>query len=246
MDNMMYIAMTGAKQILLAQAANSNNLANASSTGFRADLAAFKSLPVSGPGYDSRVYAVAGNAGVDMTPGPLSMTGRDLDVAVSESGLIAVQGPDGSEAYTRAGNLKIDNTGLLQNGAGLPVLGDGGPITVPAYQKLEIGADGTISIQPLGQTATTMAVVGRIKLVNPPREQLIKGGDGLLHLNDGSTPVADAMVHLVSGSIEGSNVTTVDAMTTMIELSRQYEMQIKIMKEAEQNDADSAKLMAMG
>jgi flagellar basal-body rod protein FlgF len=246
MDNMMYIAMTGAKQILLAQAANTNNLANASTTGFRADLAAFHSLPVYGPGYDSRVYAEAGNAGVDLTPGSVSMTGRDLDVAINGNGLLAVQGADGKEAYTRAGNLKIDNTGLLQTGAGLPVLGDGGPITVPPYQKLEIGADGTISIQPLGQSPSTLAVVGRIKLVNPPQEQLIKGEDGQIHLKDGSTAAADASVHLVSSALEGSNVTTVDAMATMIELSRQYELQVKIMKEAEQNDADSAKLMAMG
>lgn len=246
MDNMMYIAMTGAKQILLAQAANTNNLANASTTGFRADFAAFRSLPVYGPGYDSRVYAVAGNAGVDLSPGPVSMTGSDLDVAINGSGLLAVQGVNGKEAYTRAGDLKIDNTGLLQTGAGMLVLGDGGPITVPPYQKLEIGGDGTISIQPLGQTPATLAVVGRIKLVNPPQEQLFKGEDGLLHLKDDSTPVADASVHLVSSALEGSNVSTVDAMATMIELSRQYEMQVKIMKEAQQNDAASAKLMAMG
>jgi flagellar basal-body rod protein FlgF len=246
MDNMMYIAMTGAKQILLAQAANSNNLANASTTGFRADLAAFRSLPVYGPGYDSRVYAVAGNAGVDLTPGAVSMTGRDLDVAINEGGLLAVQGPDGKEAYTRAGDLKIDNAGLLQNGAGHPVLGDGGPITVPPYQKLEIGVDGTISIQPLGQSPSTLAVVGRIKLVNPAKELLIKGGDGLIHLKDNSVAAADASVHLVSGALEASNVETVDAMATMIALARQYEMQVKIMREAEQNDAESAKLMALG
>jgi flagellar basal-body rod protein FlgF len=192
------------------------------------------------------VYAIAGNNGVDLTPGPVSTTGRDLDVALSEDGLLAVQGPDGKEAYTRAGNLKVDSAGLLQTGGGLLVLGDGGPITVPPYQKLEIGADGTISIQPLGQSPSTLAVVGRIKLVNPPKEQLIKGADGLIHLNDSSIAAADASVHLASGALEGSNVTTVDAMATMIELSRQYEMQVKIMKEAEQNDADSAKLMAMG
>ncbi len=246
MDNMMYIAMTGAKQILLAQAANTNNLANASTTGFRADLAAFHSLPVYGPGYDSRAYAEAGSAGVDLTPGSISMTGNDLDVAINGEGLLAVQGADGQEAYTRAGDLKIDSTGLLQNGAGLPVLGDGGPITVPPYQKLEIGADGTISIQPLGQSPSTLAVIGRIKLVNPPHDQLIKGEDGQLRLKDGSIAAADASVKLVSGALEGSNVTTVDAMATMIELSRQYEMQVKIMKEAQQNDADSAKLMALG
>lgn len=246
MDNMMYIAMTGAKQILLAQASNSNNLANASTPGFRADLAAFHSLPVYGPGYNSRVYAQTGDAGVDLTPGSVSMTGRDLDVAINGEGLMAVQGVNGNEAYTRAGDLQITSEGLLQTGAGHPVLGDGGPITVPPYQKLEIGADGTISIQPLGQSPSTLAVVGRIKLVNPLKDQLTKGDDGLIHLKDGSAATADAAVHLVSGALEGSNVKSVDAMVTMIELARQYEMQVKIMKEAQQNDADSAKLMAMG
>ncbi len=245
MDNMVYIAMTGAKQIMLAQAANSNNLANASTTGFCADLAAFRSLPVYGPGYDSRVYAEASNSGVDLTPGSVSPTGRDLDVAVNGNGLLAVQGPDGKEAYTRAGDFNINSAGLLLTGSGMPVLGDNGPITVPPYQGLEIGADGTISIQPLGQTAAVMAVIGRIKLVNPPKELLVKGSDGLLRLSDGSIATTDASVNLVSGALEGSNVSTVDAMATMIELSRQYELQVKIMKEAETNDAYSAKLISL-
>jgi flagellar basal-body rod protein FlgF len=246
MDNMMYIAMSGAKQLMLAQASNSNNLANVSTPGFRADLAAFKSLPVYGPGFDSRAYTQAGGIGVDVTPGAVSTTGRELDVAINGPGLLAVQGPNGTEAYTRAGDLQITSEGLLQNGAGHPVLGDGGPITLPPYQKLEIGADGTVSIQPLGQSPSTLAVVGRIKLVNPPKDQLMKGEDGLIHLKDGSSAPADAAVHVVSGALEGSNVKSVDAMVTMIELGRQYEMQVKLMKTAEENDADSAKLMSMG
>lgn len=246
MDNMMYIAMSGAKQLMLAQASNSNNLANASTTGFRADLAAFKSLPVYGPGYASRAYTQAGGIGIDVSPGAISMTGRDLDVAVDGTGLLAVQGPKGTEAYTRAGDFQITSEGLLQTGAGYPVLGDGGPITIPPYQKLAIAGDGTISIQPLGQSPSTLAVVGRIKLVNPPKDQLIKGEDGLIHLKDGSLATADAAVHLIPGAVEGSNVKSVDAMVTMIELGRQYELQIKLMKTAEQNDADSAKLMTLG
>lgn len=246
MDNMVYIAMSGAKQLMLAQASNSNNLANASTTGFRADLAAFKSLQVYGPGYDSRAYTQAGGIGIDVAPGAVSMTGRDLDVAVDGSGLLAVQGPKGSEAYTRAGDLQVTSAGLLQTGAGYPVLGDGGPITIPPYQKLAIAGDGTISIQPLGQSPSTLAVVGRIKLVNPPKDQLIKGEDGLIHLKDGSIAPADASVHVIPGAVEGSNVKSVDAMVTMIELGRQYELQIKLMKTAEQNDADSAKLMTLG
>jgi len=246
MDRMLYIAMSGAKQMLQAQAANSNNLANVNTSGFRADLAAFNSLPVYGPGYDSRVYTGVNSAGVDLSVGSTSTTGRELDVAVNGEGWIAVQGADGKEAYTRAGDLRISSGGILETGAGHAVLADGGPLAVPPFEKLEIGADGTVSIRPVGQAATTLAIVGRIKLVNPPKDQLEKSEDGLLRLKDGSNAPADASLGLVSGALEGSNVKSVDAMVSMIELARQYEMQVKIMKSAEENDADSAKLMAMG
>ena len=246
MDRMLYIAMSGAKQMLQAQAANSNNLANANTTGFRADLAAFKSLPVYGPGYDSRVYTQANSVGVDLSAGSMSTTGRELDVAINGEGWLAVQGADGKEAYTRAGELRISGGGVLETYGGHAVLGDGGPITLPPFEKVEIGADGTISIRPIGQPPTTLAVVGRIKLVNPPRDQLGKGEDGLLRLKDGSAASADASMRLTSGALEGSNVQSVESMASMIALARQYEMQVKIMKSAEENDADSAKLMAMG
>lgn len=246
MDRLLYVAMTGASQTMLAQAANSHNLANVSTTGFRADLEAFRSLPVYGPGYPGRVYAMTESKGVDFSPGSIVTTGRDLDVAVNGSGWIAVQAPDGTEAYTRAGDLRVTSGGMLVTGAGHPVLGNAGPIAIPPYETLEIGADGTISIRPLGQGAETLAVVDRIKLVDPPLQDLEKGQDGFLRLKDGTAAAPDARVRLVSGALESSNVNAVDAMVRMIELARQFELQVKAMKTAEENDAVSARLMQLG
>ncbi len=246
MDRMLYVAMNGAGQTMLAQAINSNNLANVSTTGFRADLAAFLSLPVEGYGWSSRVNAQTTTPQVDYTPGPIMATANELDVAINGEGWIAVQAPDGGEGYTRAGDLRLSSAGLLVNGAGYPVLGNSGPIALPPFEKLEIGADGTISIRPVGQAPNTLAVIDRIKLVNPPLEQLSKGEDGLLRMNEDLPVAADAQVKLVSGAREGSNVNGVEAMVNMLELARQFEVQVKLMKVAEENDAAAAQLMRMG
>lgn len=245
MDRMLYIAMTGAKQTMLAQAANSNNLANANTTAFRADLAAFRSMPVYGPGEPSRVYAMAERSGVDLRQGVITSTGNDMDVAVKGDGWIAVQAPDGSEAYTRAGNLRVEQGGLLVTGSGLPVLGEGGPIAIPQAVKADIGADGTISIQASGQSPSTLTVIDRIKLVNPDLASMSKGKDGLMRVGDGSVAAADASVQLVSGALETSNVNTVEAMANMIALARQYEAQVKIMKEAGDMETKSNDLLSM-
>lgn len=246
MDRMIFIAMSGATETMAAQAINSNNLANASTVGFRADFQASMSQQVYGPGYPSRVYATNEGAGVDFSEGSIVTTGRELDMAISGQGWIAVQTPDGSEAYTRAGDLRLDSLGRLTNGAGHTVLGNGGPISIPPHAKLDIGADGTISIQPLGQTANTLAILDRIKLVNPPVEQLQKGADGLMRLADGSPAQPDASVEIVSGSLESSNVNTVAAMVKMIELARQYETHVKLMSTAEENDKAAASMIRMG
>jgi len=245
MDRMLYVAMSGAKETALAQARNSQNLANASTTGFKASLDAFSSRPLSGPGHDTRTYAMTEDMRVDLSPGPLQATGRDLDVAVNGEGWIAVQGADGTEAYTRAGDLRVDSVGLLTTGTGLPVLGDGGPIAVPPFESLEIGTDGTISIRPLGQEANAMAQVDRIKLVNPDPAELVRGEDGLIRHALMEEQPADAQVTLVGGMLEASNVNTVEAMVKMIDLARHFEMQVKMMKTAEDNDAASASLLRM-
>lgn len=245
MDRLLYIAMSGASEIMHAQTVNTHNLANANTTGFRADLETFKSLPVSGPGFPSRVYSLAENAAVDFAPGALISTGRDLDVAINGEGWIAVQAVDGSEGYTRAGDLRVDTNGLLTTGAGRPVLGNAGPIAVPPFEKLEIGIDGTLSIQPIGQSPNTLAVVDRIKLVNPEVVNLVKGSDGLIRNEQGEAVAPDASVRLSAGRLESSNVNSVEAMVNMIQLARQFEMQVKMMATAEKNDEATAQLMRL-
>lgn len=246
MDRMLYLAMSTAKQTMHAQAVNTNNLANATTTGFKADLEQFRSMPVFGEGMPSRVYAMTERPGLNFEQGPINATGRDLDMAIQGKGWIAVQARDGSEAYTRAGDLRLDSTGMLTTGAGLPVMGNnGGPIIVPPAETIEIGGDGTISIRPVGQAASTLAEVDRIKLVNPDLNNLTKGEDGLIRLVDGAVAPADAEVRLISGALEGSNVSTVDAMVKMIELQRQYEMQVKMMSTAKENDRATDSLIKM-
>jgi len=246
MDRMLYVAMTGAKETLQAQAVNNHNLANASTTGFRAELSAFQSRAVDGSGYASRVYATNASTGWNNQSGALLSTGRDLDVAINGDGWIAVQGPDGKEAYTRAGDLQIDPNGNLTNGAGHPVLGDGGPINVPPYTSIFFARDGSISIVAQGQTPDTTATVDRIKLVKPADTAIARGDDGLFRMKDGSEAPSDPSVQLGSGTLESSNVNTADAMVTMIELARHFEMQVKAIRTAEENGAASAQIMRMG
>ena len=246
MDEMIYLAMTGARQTEYAQSINSNNLANASTTGFRADLHAFSSVPVDGPGVDSRINAVVDSHGTDLAPGAIVNTGRDLDVAIAGDGYLAVQAADGSEAYTRAGDLRVEAGGLLTTGAGHLVLGDGGPVAIPPNASLLIGNDGTVSIQPLGQGPETIAVVDRIKLVNPDPTSLQKRADGLLQPGDGDAAPSDASVSLISGSLEQSNVNVAKTLVNMIELARQYEMQINVIKASEENADSAASMMRLG
>jgi len=245
MDKSLYIAMSGAKQTLLAQTANANNLANAQTTGFKSDLEQFRSMPVYGPGFPTRVYSMAERPGTDMSPGAVQQTGRDLDVAIEGEGWLAVKGADSKEAYTRAGDLRVTPDGLLQTGAGLQVMGQDGPISVPPSQKLQIGKDGTISVVPLGANSTNLAVIDRIKLVKPALDNLEKQSDGLMHAKDGKPVEASADVTLIQGAVEGSNVNTIGAMVDMIELSKNFELQTKVMKSADDNASASAKLMQL-
>lgn len=246
MDRLVYVAMSGARETMRAQTANNHNLANASTTGFRADLSAFQSQAVTGSGLPSRIYATSSSVGWDATSGELQQTGRDLDVAINGAGWIAVQAPDGREAYTRAGDLRVDASGQLLTGTGHAVLGDGGPIAVPPHSSITVARDGSVSIIPLGQTATTTATVGRIKLVNPAETTLMRGTDGLFRLKDGGDAPAEAGVQLMSGAIESSNVNVAEAMTQMIELARRFELQVKALRTAEEDAAASTRLLQSG
>ena len=247
MDRFLYVAMTGARQAQVAQAATNHNLANASTVGFKATLAGSQYVPVSGPGFDdARAYAVTVGQGTDFTPGPMIATGNALDVAVEGDGWIAVQAPDGSEAYTRAGNFRIDPFGLLTTASGEPVLGEGGPIAIPQFEKLDIGADGTITIQPVGSEPNALAVVERIRLVTADPSTLTRGEDGLMRVGNGGTAVPDASVKLASGVLEGSNVNMVGALVDMIEQSRAFEMHIKMIGTAKDIDQTSMSLFRLG
>ena len=245
MDRLIYVAMSGAKQRMQAQALISNNLANASTNGFRADLAHFGALPVQGPGYASRVNAVAQGLGFDMSPGTLVETQSPLDVAIDGSGWIAVQAPDGTEALTRDGALRVNALGLLETRRGDLVLGDNGPLAIPPHTELSVGRDGTISIVPQGQGAETLAQIGRIKLVDPDASLLEKRIDGRVQLANGAAADADGSVRLVAGFIETSNVDSAATLVGMIELARQFEIEVRMMRVADENASRAAELIRM-
>lgn len=230
MDKLIYTAVSGANRSLMQQQIHANNLANVNTQGFRADLERATATPVAGSGYNSRVAVFSQMAGVDMTTGSLQETGRDLDVAIKDSGLIAVLS-GGREVYTRNGQMSVGPDGDLTINS-LPVLGDGGPIVLPPYSSLSVAADGTIAIIPQEGGIKVPAEIERIKLVDIPTNQLTKNNRGLLVNRRGAAP-RDENVQLVSKHLESSNISAISEMTASIALSRQFEAQIKMMKVAE-------------
>ena len=244
MDKVLYLAANGANEIMRAQANNANNLANANTVGFREDFSFAKAAQVTGTGYQSRAYSVTEGHGANLSPGSMLTTGRELDVAIRGEGWLAVQGMDGTEAFTRAGDLRVTPAGLLTTAAGHPVIGNnGGPITIPPADKIEIGADGTVSVRPRGQEPTTLVIVDRIKMVNPDPTAIGKGMDGLFRMKDGSVIEPDAGVQIISGVLESSNVNVVESMVTMMELARKFELQIKVMENINKIDESSQQIM---
>jgi flagellar basal-body rod protein FlgF len=244
MDRLLYVAMTGAKQLMQAQSLVAHNLANVSTTGFRADLARFQPSPVEGPGYPSRVNTVATGLGFDWSQGPLVQTGSSLDVAVEGPGWIAVQAKDGGEAYTRSASLVVNALGLLQTERGELVIGDNGPVAVPPYTSISIAKDGALSIVPEGQGPETLAQVARIKLVNPDPSRLEKRPDGLVSAT-GPAVEADANVKLASNTLENSNVSAAGAMVDMIQYARQFEVAVRMMRVADENASRASSLASM-
>jgi len=236
--------MTGAKQIMLAQAVNNHNIANVNTVGFRADAVSFVSQPIYGAGYPTRVNAVASDSGTDYSTGVMQSTGRELDVAVNGKGYLAVQGLDGKEAYPRAGDLRVSADGAVTTASGLPVLTEQGPLNVPPATTITLGSDGTVSVVPLGLTPSAISQTDVIKLVNPPTQSLQKGDDGLLRLKDGGKAPTDPTVTLTSGVLESSNVNAAQSLINMIELQRLYEFQVKSMNSADQNEQTAEQLMS--
>lgn len=246
MDRMIYLAMSAARQMMNGQAQAANNLANANTTGFKADFDAYRAMPLFGEGHPSRVFALAERPGVDFSTGTIEHTGNALDVAISGDGFFAVQAPDGSEAYTRAGEFQLTATGQLLTADGLPVLGNGGPIALPPSETIVIGADGSITTRPAGQEASTLAQIDRLRLVRPlDMGQMVKGADGLFRQKDGNPAPIDATVTVTQGTLERSNVNPVTQMISMIENARQYEMAIKAMDTAQTMDAEGARVLRL-
>ncbi len=243
MDKLIYTAMSGAKHIFGRQASIAHNLANAVSSGYRAEEHRLRAVPVRSETLPTRAFAVDASVASDFTPGPLTQTGRPLDVAVQGQGWLALAMPDGTEAYTRNGSLEINVNGVLQTRNGIPVQGDGGPISIPPDNEITVGADGMISLKPSSGAQNTVTQVGTLKLVNPPEADLVRGADGLFRLRDGSAALVDPNVQVAAGYLEGSNVNVVDQLVAMISLQRQFETQLKLLSTAEQNDRAAAQLL---
>lgn len=245
MDRLIYTAMTGAKHTLEQQATVAHNLANLTTNGFRSQIDAFRAIPVIGGGMPTRAFVVDATIASDFTPGVIQTTGRDLDVAINGKGWIAVQGPDGKEAYTRNGSFAVNANGVLQTRTGQNVLSDGGTISVPPDTQLTIGKDGTITTVPTGGQKTQVSEVARIKIVNPPEDKMLRGDDGLFHLADGATADVDVSVVLHNGALESSNVNPAEMLVTMITLSRAFDLQMKLLQKAEQNAAKASQVMVV-
>jgi flagellar basal-body rod protein FlgF len=242
MDKALYIAMSGAKELTLSQNARANNLANVNTTGFKHDFAQARAMQVYAdyPHYATRAYAMSERPATSFEQGPLVQTGNALDLAVEGEGWIAVQNANGEEAYTRAGNLFVDVNGQVRTGAGLQVLGQGGPLVVPPSTTVEIGVDGTVSV--LADGAVGLAQIDQIKLVNPDTQTLEKREDGLIYSTEGEAD-QDINVRVRSGFLEGSNVNAVNEMTELLAIQRQYEMQVKMMSTANEMSEASARLL---
>tara|TARA_R110002110_G_scaffold33533_1_gene114761 strand:+ start:75613 stop:76356 length:744 start_codon:yes stop_codon:yes gene_type:complete len=244
MDKMLFVTMSGAENTFLSQSLNANNLANVGTAGFKADLAQFRSMPVmSKDSLPTRVYALTERPATDFTPGPLMTTGRDFDVAIKGEGFFAVKSETNEDAYSRDGALQINEQGLLTNSRGLAVMGEGGEINIPPAQKVEIGNDGSISFVPLGANPDAVVLLDRIKLVKPDISNLEKGLDGLFYTKDNTVLSGNPDIKLAKGFLEGSNVNAVESITNMISLSRQYEIQLKMIKQAEAIDEASTSLL---
>ncbi|CAH1387741.1 flagellar basal body rod protein FlgF [Candidatus Nitrotoga sp. M5] len=245
MDRLIYTAMSGASHTLKQQATVAQNLASVNTPGYRAAVNAFRAVPLVGEGLPTRAFVVDSTTGADFSQGPMQATGRNLDMAVLGKGWIAVQLENGGEAYTRNGSFQISPVGILQTLNGLNVAGDTGFITIPPNTEVTVAKDGTISTILRGQIPNQVEVIGRIKLVNPPEDQMVRGDDGLFRTKGDKPVVADIGVTIASGNLESSNVNVVEGMVTMISLARQFDMQMKVLQSADENSRQASQLLNM-
>lgn len=250
MDHVIYTAMGAASQTLQQQAVNANNMANVTTNGYRAQLAALRAVPVDGPSMPSRTLVVASTPGADMTAGPINNTERPLDVALEKDGFLAIRLPDGTEAYTRNGNIQLSSEGRLMV-QGHPLMGDGGPIDIPPQAEVTIAVDGTISALNGGDPPNTIAQLGSLKLVRATGNDLVRGDDGFFHMTAetrqrrGNALPADPDIRVMPGMIEGSNVSASGTMVDMIANARRFEMQMKVIHSADENEQSANQLLAM-
>jgi flagellar basal-body rod protein FlgF len=244
MDRLLYIAMNGAKHSLYQQAVTAQNLANASTTAYKSQNTAFRAVPVVGPGAPTRTFVVDSTPNADLSSGGMQTTGRPLDVAVQGNGWIAVQDASGQPAYTRNGSLQVGMNGQLVTSNGLPVLGTGGPIAIPANSEVSVGKDGTVTVitNNLYNAATT---IDQIRLVNPADADMVRGDDGLFRQKSGEPAPVDASVSLATGALESSNVSSVNALISMINQSRYFDMQMELMQKAADNDTHAVQVMSL-
>lgn len=244
MDKLIYSSLSAMRAAMARQTMTANNLANINTVGFRGEMSSSTALWMKGDGLDSRATNSGEVTSADMSEGTITESGRPLDVALQgKDSLLAVQGREGDEAYTRRGDLQMSDSGLLTTGDGMPVLGDGGPITLPPYDKLTIATDGTISIVPQGGDPSQLQVVDRLKLVATNGIPIAKSLDGLFRPRSGGTLAADPQAMVRQGALEGSNVNASATLIDMIEASRGWDMQVKMMSAAQDIDKASAEVM---
>jgi len=246
MDRMIYTAMSGAGAALDQHATTAHNLANVGTSGFRAQLDAIKAAPLPGAGNKAVVQVMEGAQSSDFVPGPIQQTARPLDLAVQGAGWFVVKASDGTEAMTRGGSFQLSPNGVLQTQTGLTVVGETGPLTIPPDATVTVAKDGTVSVLINAANPVVSNPIGKLKLANPPLDQLQRGQDGLFRLQSGKSPTAANDVALISGALEGSNVNVVDAMVKLIALGRQFDLNIQMLKNAESNEAKASQVLNLG
>lgn len=245
MDKMIHTSLSAMRGIMNRQTAIANNMANADTIGFRAEVVNAKARYLDGPTLDSRAMSKESVLSADMNGGPVNATGRPLDIALDGDALLAVQAPDGDEGYTRRGDLKTTESGLLVTGDGHPVLGEGGPITIPPNDSINISSDGAIFIVPRGGDASQPQEIDRLKLASPAGSEIIKHNDTLFRVKGGGALPGDPDARLTAASLEGSNVNMTTVLVDMIEASRAWETQVKLLTTAKDIDESGARIMSM-
>ena len=245
MDRIVHTSLSAMRAAMARQAATANNLANASTTGFRADMSATQAVFLENGGEVFGARASEQVLSADMSAGTITSTGRDLDIAMSGDALLAVQAQNGDEAYTRRGDLQVSDSGLVTTGDGRPVLAEGGPLTLPPADSVRIDADGKVWIVPVGGDPANPTQIDRLKLVSPTGSNVVKGLDGLFRVRGGGALPSDPEARVTAGSLEGSNVNVTQAMIDMIEASRAWDTQVNLLTSARDIDTSAADLMRL-